>query len=168
MMVIAQRTRDAVSVVGSAVALGAFIHNLYGYVENLQRPGVLILAFSLSLVIALFYDIKDGLGRVSLVRAMATVVTFVFGLVVAHWLHDLYSQMMLDIAQIPGSEDVFGADYFHAIKNRVVGYGACFGAGVAITRVIAHKTIVALLVKGLVRPEHRPTLCPCCQQPVNV
>lgn len=168
---VSQIARDVICVGGIALGTLLFAYNLESYVSGLERPGVLVCTFVFSLLVALFYDVKDGMRRFILVRVATTIITFVVALLVAHWARDLYSEWIIELVQMPGAEQFLGADYYRTITNRTLGYGVCFGVGVgvgvSVARLLLYRRLEGLLVKTFIRREHMPVICPHCNQPMH-
>ena len=159
-----QFARDALAVVAGLVMAALFVAELVQYLAPLQRPFFLVGAFTLSLMLAILYDLKAGFSRYAVSQAVATIAVVALAALFAPTLHDQYNDLMADFLASPEISEMIGSDYVMAFKNRAVGFGGSYAASLGLTRLFLYRPVARLAVLVLITADHRPRTCTCCGQ----
>lgn len=161
----AQSRRDFLCL-GVLMAAGlGYEHYLQGYLTGIPQATQLRLAFSCSLLFALWYEFKRGDWRGSLIRMAAITLVFLVAAAAAPHVRHEFSEIIAEAKADPYVVEVFSAEGVALMANPLAGFGACFGVSVMVARVLCGGLAVRILSRVA---KHDGSVCPCphCGGPI--
>jgi hypothetical protein len=161
----AQSRRDFVCLGVLLAAALDYEHYLRAYLAGVPQAMQLRLAFSCSLLFALWYEFKRGDWRGSLIRMAAITLVFLVAAGVAPYVRHEFFEVIAQAKADPYVVEAFSAEGVALMANPLAGFGACFGVSVMAARVLCGGIAVRILSRvakhdGSVYP------CPHCGDPI--
>lgn len=147
------------------ILIGLMVYNyvINHYLIDLHQPLLIKIGFWLSLLIAMYHEIKVSY-QYSLVNIGAIVILFIISVTFANVLRFEYIGLTYEVSHTPEIMTLIGTDVLEMCRNRVIGYGGCFALGVLIIRITLYKLVTEAFVKWFVDQQYRPEVCSHCQQ----
>ena len=147
-----------------AAGLG-YEHYLQGYLAGIPQATQLRLAFSCSLLFALWYEFKRGDWRGSLIRMAAITLVFLVAASIAPYVRHEFFEVIAQAKADPYVVEAFSAEGVALMANPLAGFGACFGVSVMTARVFFGGIAVRILSRVA---KHDGSVCPCphCGNPI--
>lgn len=148
------------------VAAGlSYEHYLQGYLTGIPQATQLRLAFSCSLLFALWYEFKRGDWRGSLIRMAAITLVFLVAAAVAPHVRHEFFELIAEAKADPYVVEAFSAEGVALMANPLAGFGACFGVSVMAARLLCGGLAVRILSRVA---KHDGSVCPCphCGGPI--
>lgn len=147
-----------------AAALG-YEHFLRVYLVGVPQAMQLRLAFSCSLLFALWYEFKRGDARGSLIRMAAITLVFMAAALAAPHVRHEYLAMVTEAKNNPYAVEMFSAEGMALMSNPLAGFGGCFGISLMMARVLLGGLAMRLLSwVAKHNASHYP--CPHCSGPI--
>lgn len=124
---------------GVVALTGAWHFNveLGAYLQQLQNPEPWLWLFRLSFAIGVVYTLMTEKEPSVTALAAYVVLVYVVGLHCAEIFREQYQALIEAIKNSEAFIAFIGQENFAGLSNRSIGYGACFGIGMGITRAIA-------------------------------
>lgn len=157
-----QSLRDAVCLLIFVLAGVSYEHFLHLYLASSPQVKQLSLAFTGSLVFALWYEFKHRDRRGSLIRMAAVTLVFVVAVIAAPHLRHEFFVMLAEGKDDPYFVEAFTAEGVALMSNPLAGFGACFGLSVMLARLTCGGLLVRLLSR-FVKHDASMHECPHCQ-----
>ena len=148
-MITKQLRLDFISVSLFLVGLFIFQSVLDLYLSGLSNPLPFKFILMFSLGLALFYEIKDGVNRSTLLRCLTTMLIFSMAVYFAIEFREFYLWLIDELRQVKEVDEKIGIEYISALQNKAVGIGACYAASVTIFRITVFKLLNGFLSKFL-------------------
>ncbi|MEI8659239.1 hypothetical protein [Vibrio sp. Hal054] len=140
----------------------AYLYGLHLYLSAIPNPTVMMFIFGSSLLVSLTYDIKQGFGRRTFVLVLSTLLIFSIAPYLAIKFRMYYLEVIAALKEIP-SEELESLGYHHyvnAVKNPMVGVGACFAFSLGLARLSLGALSIKLITKAFFNGQTEP--CKYC------
>lgn len=161
----AQSKRDVLCLLAFALACAGYEHYLRAYLGAIPQLMQLSLAFTCSLMFALWYEFKRGDWRGSLIRMTGTALVFMAAACLAPYARQEYFVIVADARAEPEVLDMFTAEGLALLANPLAGFGGCFGGSVMATRILCGARVVRAL-SWAVKHDATTHACPHCQKTI--
>lgn len=143
----------------------AYAHFIFEYLRDVPQVKVLGAGFACSLMFGLWYELRAGDWRGSLIRMTAVSLVLTAAACLAPHARAEWFSMLAYASQEPELVHELSAEGLALASNHLVGFGGCFGLSALVVRLTCSRALVralSLMFKhdATVRP------CPHCQKAV--
>lgn len=149
-----------------AVGLGLLLYFLWQYVGALAHPLPMLSGFGVLLVLACYYELRDGIRRHTVALATVQVWLFAFASMVAPIIRNVLIDTLRAMADTPELITMSGPEYaaavHSALHNPVLGYSGCFALSLALFRLCFTGAVKLILFGWSLEHSDLPQPCPHC------